>query len=70
MGKPLIITAGVTGIALIAGIAFAQTMDHGDMAMGEEAIEGAVHTKAMVNSMGDARSMLATALSRKLAGPR
>lgn len=58
MHKSLIITAGVAGIALIAGVAFAQSMDHssmdhGDMAMGEEAIEGAVHAKAVVNSMGD-----------------
>jgi len=48
----------VSGLALIAGVAFAQSMDHsnmdrGDMKMDEATIQGAVHTEAVVNSFGD-----------------
>ena len=48
----------VSGLALIAGVAFAQSMDHsnmdhGDMKMDEATIEGAVHAEAVVNSFGD-----------------
>ena len=43
-------------LALSATAALSQTshnMDHSNMAMSEEQMEGAVHTKAVVNSMGD-----------------
>ncbi len=55
MRKTLI---AILGITFISGIAFAQSMDHssmdhGDMAMDETMIEGAVHAEAVVNSFGD-----------------
>lgn len=48
----------ISALILSSTMAFAEStdhssMDHGDMAIGEEAIEGAVHAKAVVNSMGN-----------------
>lgn len=44
-------------LALTTLLAFAQTdhstMDHSSMKMSDEKMEGAVHTKAVVNSIGD-----------------
>lgn len=51
------ITLGVCALVVTASFALAQmnhsNMDHSNMPMNEATIEGAVHTKAIVNSMGD-----------------
>lgn len=57
MKKRLIIGAAVMGIAaLTTAVVVAQTthnMDHSKMDMSSEAVEGAVHAEAVVNSLGD-----------------
>lgn len=51
------LTLSLATLVLTAPMAFAQmnhsTMDHSDMTMNEDAIEGAVHAQAVVNAMGD-----------------
>jgi Cu(I)/Ag(I) efflux system protein CusF len=53
--KTLFLTLSV--LVMTASLALAQmnhsTMDHSNMPMSEEMIEGAVHTKAVVNSIGE-----------------
>jgi len=47
----------LSALIIIAPVALAQTthsMDHSHMNMSDEDMEGAVHTKAVLNSMGDA----------------
>lgn len=57
MKKRLIIGAAVVGIAaLTTAVVVGQTthnMDHSKMDMSSEAVEGAVHAEAVVNSLGD-----------------
>ncbi len=52
-----IIALAITSLALSAPAVMAQmdhsTMDHSNMEMSDEAIEGAVHTNAVINSIGD-----------------
>lgn len=48
----------ISTLLLSSTVAFAQstdhsTMDHGNMAMDEKVIDGAVHAEAVVNSFGD-----------------
>lgn len=51
------LTLSICVLALTTPMAMAQmdhsTMDHSNMAMSDEKMEGAVHTKAVVNSIGD-----------------
>jgi len=51
------LTVSICMLALTTPMAIAQTshskMDHSNMAMSEEKMEGAVHAKAVVNSIGD-----------------
>ncbi len=51
------LTLSICVLALTTPMAMAQTnhstMDHSGMAMSEEKMEGAVHAKAVVNSIGD-----------------
>lgn len=50
-------TLSLAALVLTAPMAFAQmnhsTMDHSNMTMNEDVIEGAVHAQAVMNSMGD-----------------
>lgn len=51
------LTLPLAALVLTAPMAFAQmnhsTMDHSNMTMNEDVIEGAVHAQAVMNSMGD-----------------
>ncbi len=51
------LTLSLATVILTAPMAFAQmnhsTMDHSNMTMDEDVIEGAVHAKAVMNAMGD-----------------
>ena len=51
------LTLSLAAMVLTAPMAFAQTnhstMDHSNMTMNKDVIEGAVHAKAIVNAMGD-----------------
>jgi len=51
------LTLALSALLLTAPMTLAQTdhsgMDHSNMAMSEEQMEGAVHTKAVINSIGD-----------------
>lgn len=52
-----ILTLGLIALVVTVPFAWAQmnhsSMDHSTMTMSDEKIEGAVHTKARVNSIGD-----------------
>ena len=52
-----LLTLSLCALTAATPMAIAQTshstMDHSNMAMSEEKMEGAVHTKAVVNSIGD-----------------
>jgi Cu/Ag efflux protein CusF len=53
-GRPMkSLSLSLAALVLTAPMAFAQTMDHSNMTMNEGVIEGAVHAKAVMNSMGD-----------------
>ena len=51
------LTISFAALVLTAPMAFAQmnhsTMDHSNMSMNKDVIEGAVHAQAVMNSMGD-----------------
>lgn len=51
IGAAVIVAAGLTTAAVVAQNT--HTMDHSNMDMSMEAVEGAVHAKAVVNSIGD-----------------
>lgn len=51
IGAAAIVAAGLTTAAVVAQNT--HTMDHSKMDMSGEAVEGAVHAKAVVNSIGD-----------------